>query len=79
MDRQLVLQHRETTEYLEAKIRRKVETKKVFEIEDLRRLATNPAAVGYITANPEGVLQMEEQLSEELKETAASLRSFQPG
>ena len=70
LDRQLVLQHRETTEYLEAKIRRKVETKKVFEIEDLRRQATNPAAVGYITANPEGVLQMEEQLSEELKETA---------
>ncbi len=70
LDRQLILQHRETTEYLEAKIRRKTETKKVFEIEDLRRLAANPAAVGYITANPEGVLQMEEQLSEELKETA---------
>lgn len=70
LDRQLVLQHRETTEYLEAKIRRKTETKKIFEIEDLQRLATSPASVGYITANPEGVLQMEEKLSEALKETA---------
>ncbi|MGH8004986.1 MAG: hypothetical protein ACRECJ_09730 [Limisphaerales bacterium] len=70
LDRQLVMQHRETTEYLEAKIRRKAETKKVFEIEDLQRLATGPAAVGYLTASPEGVLQMEEPLSEELKETA---------
>ncbi len=70
LDRQLILQHRETTEYLEAKIRRKTETKKVFEIEDLQRLAANPAAIGYITANPDGVLQMEAELSEELKETA---------
>lgn len=70
LDRQLVLQHRETTEYLEAKVRRKAESKKVFEIEDLQRLAASPAAVGYLTANPEGVLQMEEKLSEELKETA---------
>ncbi len=70
LDRQLVLQHRETTEYLEAKIRRKAETKRIFEIEDLQRLAASPAAVGYITANPDGVLQMEEKLSEELKEIA---------
>lgn len=70
LDRQLVLQHRETTEYLEAKIRRKAETKKIFEIGDLQRLAASPAAVGYITANPKGVLQMEEKLSLGLKETA---------
>jgi hypothetical protein len=70
LDRQLVLQHRETTEYLEAKIRRKAETKKVFEIEDLQRLSASPAAVGYLTANPEGILQMEAELSDELKETA---------
>lgn len=70
LDRQLVLQHRETTEYLEAKIRRKAETKKIFELEDLQRLAAHPAAVGYLTANPEGVLQMEAELSEELKESA---------
>jgi len=70
LDRQLVLQHRETTEYLEAKIRRKSETKKIFEIEDLQRLTANPAAIGYLTASPEGVLQMEAELSEALKETA---------
>ena len=70
LDRQLVLQHRETTEHLEAKIRRKAEAKNVFEIEDLRRLAAHPAANGYLYANPEGALQMKEKLSEELKETA---------
>src|SRR5262245_59847354 len=70
LDRQLVFQHRETIEYLEAKIRQKTETKRIFEIEDLRRLAINPVAVGYITANPEGVLQMEAELSESLKEMA---------
>ena len=70
LDRQLVLQHRETTEYLEAKIRHKAESKKIFEVEDLRRLAAHPAALGYMAANPEGVLQIEEALSEELKETA---------
>ena len=70
LDRQLVRQHREATEYLEAKIRRKVESKKVFEIEELKRLASRPGALGYLTANSDGVLQMEEDLSEELKETA---------
>lgn len=70
LDRQLVLQHRETTEYLEAKIRKKAEAKKIFEVEDLQRLAASPASIGYITANPEGVLQMEAELSDGLKETA---------
>lgn len=70
LDRQLVLQHREATEYLEAKVRRKVEAKKIFEIEDLKRLALHPGALGYLAADSDGVLQMEEELSEELKETA---------
>ena len=70
LDRQLVLQHRDTTEHLEAKVRRKKETKKLFEIEDLQRLAADSNAIGYLTANSEGVLQMEADLSDELKETA---------
>ncbi|MCI0329982.1 MAG: hypothetical protein L0196_03390 [candidate division Zixibacteria bacterium] len=70
LDRQLVLQHRETTEHLEAKVRKKAETKRIFEIEDLQRLAADSNAAGYLTANPDGVLQMEDELSEELKEAA---------
>jgi hypothetical protein len=70
LDRQLVLQHREATEYLEAKIRKKAEASKVFQISDLKRLADRPGAIGYLSASPEGVLQMEDELIEDLKETA---------
>lgn len=70
LDRQLVLQHREATEYLEAQVRKKVESQRVFQISDLKRLADRPGAIGYLCANPEGVLQMEDELLDELKETA---------
>ncbi len=70
LDRHLVLQHREATEFLEAKVRKKVESAKVFQISDLKRLADRPGAVGYLSASPEGVLQMEDELLDELKETA---------
>ena len=70
LDRQLVLQHREAIEYLEAKIRKKEESQKTFQISDLKRLADRPGAVGYLTANLEGVLQMEDELSDDLKESA---------
>lgn len=70
LDRQLVLQHREATEYLEAKVRKKVESANVFQISDLKRLADRPGAIGYLSANLEGILQMEDELLDELKETA---------
>lgn len=70
LDRQLVLQHRETSEYLQTKIRRKTESEKVFDLDELRRLAGRPAAVGCLAANTEGVLQVKEELSGDLKETA---------
>ncbi len=70
LDRQLVLQHRETSEYLDAKVRKKVESKKIFEIDDLKRLVLHPSALGYLTASGDGVLQMEGGLTAPLKEIA---------